>query len=143
MPNLFENAEIIHAYTRQQAIADGALVAVPEAIAHEAGFRYPVALTRAVWLDCVKWTDEDTRRTGMPQDEAGRLWDALWMTKHAIRRAGPDDDRVRVRLVRVSREQAPPADEDGYEPPEVGLWAVVGPGDDAEPVITLMFEGED
>jgi len=38
--------EVIHAYTRADAIADGAIVDV-SAAAREAGIRHPVALTRA------------------------------------------------------------------------------------------------
>ena len=44
--------EVISAYTRAQAIEDGILVDVSET-AREAGIRYPVALTRAVWESCV------------------------------------------------------------------------------------------
>jgi len=32
---------------------------------------------------------------------------------------------------------------DGQRRNEVKLWSVCGPGDDAEPVITIMLEGED
>jgi hypothetical protein len=128
--------DVIHAYSRAQAIADGVLVAVPDAIAREAGFRYPVAMTAAAWSDCVEWTDADNRRKDTLQDETGRLWDVLFMARLAIRRAG-DTDRVPVRLVRVPREGR------GIRPRPVKLVAVCGPGDDAEPVLTLMFDGED
>src|SRR6185437_8267129 len=40
--------EVIYSYTRAQAIADGVLVDVSET-AKEAGFKYPVALTRMVF----------------------------------------------------------------------------------------------
>ena len=65
--------EPIHVYTRAQALADGELVDVTTTAA-EAGFRIPVALTRAVWADCVEWTDADTKRQTV-QDEAGRKWE--------------------------------------------------------------------
>ena len=42
----------IHVYTRAQAIADGVLVDVSDT-ARDAGFRVPVALTSAVWADCL------------------------------------------------------------------------------------------
>ena len=51
--------------------------------AHEAGFSVPVALTRAVWLDAVEWDEANPE----PQDEAGRLWDVLWMAATAARTA--------------------------------------------------------
>jgi hypothetical protein len=49
---MFDNADLIHAYTRAEAIADGALIDV-SAVARKAGIRYPVALTAAVWAKCV------------------------------------------------------------------------------------------
>jgi hypothetical protein len=64
------------------------LVRVDSALAHEAGFRLPLYLIRAVHQDCAAWTDEDTHRTGVPQDETGRLWDLLWMAVSAVRRHG-------------------------------------------------------
>ena len=48
MTNLFSPDDLIHSYTRQQAIEDGVLMDVSET-AKEAGVRFPVALTRAVW----------------------------------------------------------------------------------------------
>jgi len=40
---MFENADLIHRYTRADAIADGVLIDVSQT-AREAGFAYPVAL---------------------------------------------------------------------------------------------------
>ena len=52
-----ENTPIlIFSYTLKQAIADGALIDV-SATAREAGFRYPVAVTAAVWSKCVAVPD--------------------------------------------------------------------------------------
>lgn len=119
---------VIYAYTRAQAIEDGYLVDVSET-AEEAGFRIPVALTRAAWNDCVEWDDDDTSRHGCPQDEAGRLWDVLWMARMACRRAV--GDRVPVTLVRVPREGR------GHLPRRVTLRGVIGGGDHGEPCITI------
>jgi hypothetical protein len=132
--------QIIHSYSRAQAIADGVLVAVPADIARQAGFIVPVALTRAVWDDCVAWTDADTDATGAPQDETGRLWDVLWMSSHAARRSA---GRCRVRLVRIPRDFRPDDENLEPEPQLVELVMAVGPGDCGEPVITIMQPGED
>ena len=71
--------ELIFRYTRAQALADGVLVDVTE-MAREAGFQIPVALTHAVWAEYVAVPE------GVEgQDEAGRLWDILWMCRHGIR----------------------------------------------------------
>src|SRR3954465_10255376 len=79
---MFENADLIHRYSRADALRDGVLVDV-SATAREAGIRFPVALTRAVW----------ERGVAVPpgvlcQDEAGRLWDVLWLLACAVRRCG-------------------------------------------------------
>ncbi|WP_199836936.1 MULTISPECIES: DUF6573 family protein [unclassified Streptomyces] len=55
---------VIHRYSRAQALADGALVAVDDDIAREAGFGVPVALAAAAWADCVTWGPP--RTTGRP-----------------------------------------------------------------------------
>lgn len=53
----------------------------PEDMTAEAGIRMPVWITRAAWDDCVAW-NEDT--DGPMQDQDGRLWDVLWMTRHSL-----------------------------------------------------------
>lgn len=65
----FDWGEPISVYTREQAIEDGILVEVPEAIAREAGFKHPVALT--IGLHAVL-----EARMGS-EDYTGRLWDVL------------------------------------------------------------------
>jgi hypothetical protein len=62
---------VISTYTRTQAIEDGVLIDAG-AMAKEAGFKWPVALTSAVWGDCVAWTEDDSRQQ-IYQDESGRL----------------------------------------------------------------------
>lgn len=128
--------DLIHDYSRAQAIADGALIPAPDALAREAGIRWPVALTAAAWADTVAWSDADTDRKGVPQDETGRLWDVLWMLRYAISRQGRAR-RVAVELYRVPRKGK------ALRPALVRLVAVCGPGDDGEPVITVMQPEED
>jgi hypothetical protein len=72
---MFEQADLIHAYTRADALRDGVLIDV-SATAGEAGIRYPVALTRAAWERCVAVPPGVAR-----QDEAGRLWDVVWLLR--------------------------------------------------------------
>jgi hypothetical protein len=122
--------EVIHTYTRAQAIDDGVLVDVSET-AKEAGFRFPVALTRAVCAKCVEVPPKVVL-----QDEEGRLWDVLCMAFFAIKRARQGGEQLLFKLhVRNdNRERTPPL---------VTLKLVCGPGDDAEPVITIMLPDED
>ena len=101
------------------------------ATAREAGILYPVAITRAAWADCVAWDDSNK---GL-QDEAGRLWDVVWMLRCAVGRAARSE--VRYRLYRVPNTPKATA------PRLTTLKAVCGPGDGLEPVITVMLPGED
>ena len=121
--------EVIHSYSRAQAIEDGVLIDVSEA-AREAGFKFPVAVTQGVWARCV-----EVPEGLVDQDESGRLWDVLWMLRHGIVSSKDGDtDRIRVQLY-VKESEA--------EPQLVTLWSVCGPGDEGEPVITVMLPGED
>jgi hypothetical protein len=57
-----DDAEIISAYSRALAIADRAVVDVT-ATAHEAGLKWPVAITRAAWNEMCEWPGSaDVRR---------------------------------------------------------------------------------
>ena len=126
---------VLFAYTRAQAIEDGLLVDVTET-AREAGFRIPVALSRSVW----------ERLVALPegylgfQDEAGRLWDVLWMARHYALRAS-NSDRVRMCvLVRDIRKDL----RDSNRPPRRHFPIVaIGAGDDRSPVITVMWPEDD
>lgn len=126
---MFENADLIHAYTRADAIRDGVLIDV-SATAREAGIRWPVALTCAAWERCVSVPP------GLAcQDEVGRLWDVLWMLRcAAVRSNGEQVVQFALHVRNDNREGAPPL---------VRLKAVCGPGDDGEPVITVMVPDED
>ena len=67
---------VISTYTRAQAIEDGVLIDAG-AMAQEAGFKWPVALTSDAWADCVAWSEDDNCKQAY-QDESGRLWDVLF-----------------------------------------------------------------
>jgi len=92
MSNDFFDNCIIHTYTRAQALADGEQVDV-STVAAEAGIRFPVFLTRAVYETYVTVPPQVTG-----QDEAGRLWDILWMLRHACRSSDAGADRTIVKL---------------------------------------------
>ena len=125
---MFEDADIIHRYSRADAIDDGSLVDVTD-VARECGFRVAVALTRLAWADCVEWTDADNAEN-VYQDASGRLWDVLSMAHLAAKRQ-PDASRLTFPLLRVQRGSRSPA------PTETRLVLDIGPGDEGEPVITI------
>jgi hypothetical protein len=126
---MFEEADLIYRYTRAQAVADGVLIDV-SAVAREAGITYPVALTRAAWERCV------TVPPGVEcQDEAGRLWDVLFLLRCAAGRSGGGPEvRFGVHVRNDNTERMPPL---------LRLKAICGPGDAGEPVVTVMLPEED
>ena len=120
----------IFTYTRAQAVADGFQVEVTKT-AQEAGIRFPVFLTRSVFDSFVTVPPGVTG-----QDEAGRLWDIVWMTRFAIIRARPGCDRLPVALY---------VRNDNRRPRLIKLVAVCGPLDidNPAPAITVMMPDED
>ncbi len=126
---------LVYAYTRQQALADGFQVDV-STTAREAGITFPVFLTRAVFDQYVTVPPGVTA-----QDEAGRLWDIVWMLRFAILRAGragspSTPSRLPVALyVRNDNTRAR----------LIKLVATCGPLDlnDPQPAITVMLPDED
>jgi hypothetical protein len=140
--------EPTYAYTRAQAIADGVLVDLTTAtddrgrrLCHQAGFKVPVAITRTAWAQTVaaggSWRpdgDGEVLELKGSQSLTGRLWDVLWKLRVASGKLG-NIDRVHFQVL---------VDANGDGRHEmVKLWALCGPGDDAERVITIMLEGED
>ncbi|WP_458683597.1 DUF6573 family protein [Prescottella equi] len=118
--------EIIHAYSRADAIADGVLHDVTE-LAREQGILHPVAIAAHAWSDAVAWDH------GPMQDETGRVWDVLTMAAHALRRA----KRLRLEGLQLFTVYAVPNRADAEEPEPVNLGISIGPGDNYEPVLTI------
>ena len=125
----WEDAEIIHAYSRREALEDGFLVDLGQ-LAREAGFRWPLAVTRAVW-DVLE-PSEELKREG--QSWTGRAWDMLCVLRVSLRQSR-DGREARFAPLFVRKP--------GGAPEPVALRAVSGPGDDGEPVITVMLADED
>ena len=67
----------------------------------------------------------------------GRLWDVLWMFMIAIKKAHSNTDSLNYQLYVI------PRDGKSRHPKLVKLNALIGGGDDGEPVITIMLPNED
>lgn len=120
--------EVIHSYSRAEAIEDGVLIDVTET-ANEVGIGFPVSVTAAVWSNYVKVPAKVEC-----QDEAGRLWDIVWMLRHAIKTQKNAGRQISFVVYVRNNNRAPKP---------VRLKALCGPGDDMEPVITIMLSEED
>ena len=118
---MFTKNDLIHAYTRAQAIDDGMLIDVTdEARTGGCGFTFPVALTAAAWEAAVT-----VPKSNRVQTESGRLHDVLWMLRCAIRSGQGNLSQTNYRL-KVGRKL-------------VSLKSICGPGDDG----TIMLPHED
>ena len=133
--------DIISRYTRADALQDGDLIAAPEDLARQAGISVPVALTRSAWHKYI----EPSYLPEMPdQDLTGRLWDLLWMLRMSANRSRGSSVIVFRVVFELLREKARATGIIHHRCKEtVELKAVCGPGDDGEPVITVMLPGED
>ena len=122
--------EIIHLYSRKQALADGYQVDVSTTAA-EAGLRLPTFLTRAVFDQYVA-----VPAGVQAQDESGRLWDIVFMLAWHLRQRKPDSPIATFKLY---------VRNDNKRPQLVTLKALCGPRDhdDPQPSITIMLTSED
>jgi uncharacterized protein DUF6573 len=130
--------EVISSYSRKEAIDDGVLVDLMQdkdgRMVRELGFRLDIAMTAAAYQQTIEPTD-GVLPPG--QDRSGRLWDVLWMLRVAIRSASPDSHSARFH-VWVSNCSG------GRTKVElIQLKALSGPGDQAEPTLTIMLPDED
>lgn len=110
---------MIFSYTRAQAIEDGVLIDVTH-LARNEGFRIPVAVTCGVWE---KMTPQMPPPFKPENVTPTLIVGLLRKLRRAIRHAEGPTDRIVLH--------------------DMGMWASCGPGDDAEPVITIMLDGED
>ena len=125
---MFTDSDVIHRYTRAQAIEDGVLVDVSR-LAREAGFTFPVAMTRAAFERTVSVPD------GLEgwQDETGRLWDVLYVAKCAAKRSSGSSKLTYQVRVQTGTNRAR----------NITLKMHCGPGDAGEGAVTIMLPGED
>jgi hypothetical protein len=117
------NSEIIYSYSREQAIEDGVLINIP--LAKEAGFKFPVAVTSAVWTIINKISKDSY------QDVNGRTWDVLNMLKWATKNNGSGSIINFSLIMQHGKKRT------------LFLKAVCGPNDDMTPCITIMLPNED
>ena len=122
--------ELIHAYTRQQAIEDGVLVDVSE-MAKKVGYVVGVAFTSAVWSRCV---DVAPAVEGMTDYD--RVSDILWMCRNCVTfDCVGGEPGLFIVAVRVEHEES--------EQPLETLKAVLSCDDQGSPCITIMMPDED
>lgn len=121
--------EIIHTYTRKQALEDGVLIDVTEQ-AKDNGFKVSVAITCNLYNGYVV---PDESLTGLGQSIEGRLHDLFEMTKASIY-TNKDASRAYFEVLFLMKPN-------NLE--KVKCLAIIGPDDNFKPCITLMLPGDE
>lgn len=121
--------EIIYAYSRKQALEDGVLIDVTQE-AQEVGFKIPVAVTSRLYHEYIC---PPKGLEGYGQSVAGRLHDVLWLAVITAR-SHPDASHLGYNVLFQMLPGVPEA---------VQVIAHIGPGDQGEPVLTIMLPGDD
>ena len=120
---MFEETDIISRYTRVQAIEDGVLADLTALFSAECRvYRYPVACTESVWRLIENAVDASQGSL------KGIVWDMLWMSQKCIVKRLSES----TMLFQI-----------GIGAKTHTLKVDVGPGDNMDPVITIMGEMED
>lgn len=123
--------DIIHTYTRKEAIADGFQVQLNEATTKEAGFNTPIFMTSGINNLIEKAVANDN----FCNDTEGITWDILTMLRFAIKRAQNNGNRIEfvVKIMGAARKQ------------NFLLVAIIGPMDidNPAPAMTIMLPEEE
>lgn len=125
------DADLIFSYSRAQAIADGVLVDAstgPLGQISRQTYKYPIAMTAEVFFIIEQAADNPL----LHNDLTGIWNDIMWMSlRYIVARPDPATVLFQVKIT-------------GIEDREIFTFKlVVGPGDNAEPVITLMLPDQD
>lgn len=132
----FSNDDIIFAYTRTDALRDGVLVELPQDLCRNAGIVVSVAVTRAMWDEYIS---PDYLSELADQDVPCRIWDLIWMFTCAARQS-------RHTSIVFFKTEFVILDETNHARSSrtvATFKAICGPGDEGEPVITIMLPEED
>ena len=128
MEQLFNNDNIIIAYTRAQALSDGVLVDLNQYIPiAESGYKYPVACTETVFNLITKAVNNPN----WGNDYEGIVYDILNMSRLGVVRRWETGQEFRVMITGAGSKRW------------YNLKIECHPGDNAEPVLTIMFPEED
>ena len=133
----------ISIYTRADALSDGMLVDVSE-MARDAKFRIPMAVTTSVWEECIYWPEDEANGYGQSTD--GRLWDVLFLAHCEIASARGNEQDLEYKLNVIPRGTKPENTGaiDDFTGAELKTLKInIGPGDNGEPVITIMQPNAD
>ena len=120
---------LIHSYTRQQAIEDGTQICVSDLFPNDTRmYKYPVYFTHEVWK--------------LTSGQEAVVWDICYMAAFASKAQATDSPIIQYSVIVQDASRTPDFFED--ECPCYRLLAECGAKDidDPTPVITIMFPEE-
>jgi hypothetical protein len=124
---MFEDFEVVSCYTRANAIADGVLIDVTER-ACQVGFKLPTVVTATVWSSIIEMGNAEIESLRLTAFLARCCSEAIYSSKQ----------RPNARRVNFSY-----GDENLPVSSMHNVIIDIGPGDNAEPVLTIMFPCDD
>lgn len=134
--SLFKAEDLIFSYSRSQAIEDGMLVDLGVftwrglSVPVVAGFKYPVACTAAAWNVIAGEISPESDGLTL------RVAAVLGVLRSAIVQQMGESNTTFFKVCNAAGDLA-------AQPLTVALKALIGPGDDHHPVITIMLPNED
>lgn len=137
---LFSDSDLIFSYTRADALSDGVLIELPSS--KNWGFKVPVAITAGAYGQCIAWNEPDPK-----------LGEILRLREDMVLTCAMREARAHQRRMQAGKKERPDRIDfqvetivqagEGVEVRKVDLYMVIGPGDQGEPVGTIMLIGED
>ena len=122
--------DVIHSYTRSQALEDGVLIDITE-LAKEAGFRFSTAVSANLYYNVLTPVSS---LSSQGQSFEGRVWDMLNVLRASIK-SNPDTSRLTFSPLFIMVPGMPPS--------PIEIVSTIGPGDNLEPVLTIFLPEDD
>jgi type I site-specific restriction endonuclease len=125
----FDFGNVIFSYSRKQAIEDGVLVDLSKLCPEECAlYKHNVCCTAEVW----SIIDRAVKNKKHLNDLKGVVWDVIFMSTRLVIREVDETTRLFQVIIK------------GAGPQSTYTFKIVcGPGDTAEPVLTIMLPEED
>ena len=136
-PNLFGSA--IYTYSRQSALEDGVQFCLSDLFPEECRlYKYPVFCTAAIWA-----LIESGTANNPGSDQAGIVWNLIWMSTKSPLRSHPTPDTCLFSLIIQGANQKPDFWENGVPIYRLQAKCEARDFDDPAPVITVSLLHED
>ena len=118
--------------SRREAVANGTLIEVGNT-RWEAGFKWPLAITRDVYDDLVKWDEADNDKVDTAMTEDLRLWNLVHGAAECVRTEERHTNRLSFDVYTVN------ANSESFEETKHTVLVIGHPDDSGHPVLTIRY----